>query len=172
MPPTSLVRDDDLRRLAATVPRLLSVRVETATDTVTETVEQLVEQIAEGLLSWHDRLVGGPEVDLHLADAIHAPGTFRPRPGGLPDLAQLSVAATEFRRCAAAIQAVVQAVADDASRRAGQELSEAVRVLAELLGEHAEQIRELTGTDERRRNARLSVAERSLYRKVLATLRG
>lgn len=173
MPSTHLACDDDLRRIAATVPALLSVRVETATDAVTDALTGAVEQIAEALLGWHDWLVGGPQVELHLADAVAASGSFRPRSRGLVDTAELSVAAQEFRRCAASIQRVVQTVADDAARRTGQELSDVVRVLGDLLGDHVDQVRELTGggTDDARKTARLSVAERSLHRKVLATLR-
>lgn len=171
MPSANLARDDDLRRLAATVPALLSVRVETATDTVTDAVTGAVEQIAEALLGWHDWLVGGPSVELHLADGLAAAGSFRPR--SRVDTAELSTAAQEFRRCAASIQRVVQTVADDAARRTGQELSDVVRVLGDLLGEHVDQVREFAASqsDDGQSTARLSVAERSLYRKVIATLR-
>lgn len=174
MPSTSRVREDHLRRLAATVPALLSVRVETATETTSRTLGQAIEQVAEGLLHWHDALVGGPCDRSPLLDGIDSSGGFGARHDQAPDPAELAAAAYELRRHSFGLQSVVDGVDDEALRLEGQALTDVLRVLAELIQTHVDQLRLLlpggtAATDTRA--ARLSVAERVLHRKVLDTLR-
>ena len=174
MPSSTQVRDDALRRLAATVPQLLSVRVETATDTATATIGQAIEHVAEALLAWHDWLVGGSAVQLRLSDGLAPTGPFRPRAGSSVDPAALASAAYDLRRCAATLQTVVDEVPGEASRATGQELTDVLRGLAEVLQDHVARVRELLpggGGAADTLQARLSVAERVLHRRVLDTLR-
>lgn len=179
MPAPSL-HDDVRRRLVSIVPAMLSVHAETVTDTTTRTLAMAVEHVADGLLAWHDALIGGAVPRLSLAAGIDAvPTTFRPLNTGSYVTTELAGASLDLRRCGELLQAVVDQVPDDALRPTGQALADVVRSIAELLQAHVDELRsvlpgqgDVGGAAKDVRAAKVARAERVLQRRLVATLRG
>lgn len=154
------------------------MRTQTVTDTATDTVTSAVEHIADALLAWHDWLIGGPAVELRLADGLPTTGRF----GCVmqsPDTDELFAAGTDLRQCAVRLQAVVDEMVDEVGvepqRATGRRLADVLRALAGLLQEHAEHLRSLSSAGgisaSESHQAQVLRAERMLHRKVLDTLR-
>ncbi len=179
MPAPSL-HDDVRRRLVSIVPTMLSVQAETVTDTTTRTLALAVEHVADGLLAWHDALIGGQQPRLALAAGVDAvPATFRPLNRGTYVTTELAGASLDLRRCGELLQSVVDQVTDDGLRPTGQLLTDVVRAIAELLQVHVEELRavlpgqdDLGGAAQDVRAAKVARAERLLHRRLVATLRG
>lgn len=178
--PASSLHDDVRRRLVAIVPTMLAVHAETVTDTTTRTLALAVEHVADGLLAWHDALIGGAAPHLALATGLDAvPRTFRPLNPGAYVTTELAGASLDLRRCGELLQGVVDQVADDALRPTGQALADVVRSIAELLQVHVEELRavlpapgDVGGAAKDLRAAKVARAERRLHRRLVATLRG
>ncbi|GAB3578687.1 hypothetical protein [Calidifontibacter terrae] len=178
--PAPPLHDDVRRRLVSIVPTMLAVHAETVTDTTTRTLAMAVEHVADGLLAWHDALIGGTPPHLALAAGMDTvPTTFRPLNAGAYVTTELAGASLDLRRCGELLQSVVDQVSDDTLRPTGQALADVVRSISELLQVHVEELRavlpgrgDVGGAAKDVRAAKVARAERVLQRRLIATLRG